>query len=145
MPLTPQPVDQDGKVVPHDHPGILDQDNLIRRVSPQHVVRTADGRRLSSMAFQGASQNGGLSVDLEAQLQEAGEDPLEYVAKPPFIGSVIFRAGSVRELGFSVGYNPLPPDLPHHGEVWGIQTKGHKKSLQNIAQWHRPLTDVSIA
>ncbi|WIY54118.1 hypothetical protein O9Z70_06250 [Devosia sp. YIM 151766] len=144
MPLTPPPVDDNGNVVPHDHDGIVDQDRLIRRVSPQHVVSTASGRRLSTMAFQAASQNGGLSVDLETQLLEDGEDPVTYVAKPPFIGSVVFPAGDVRALGFKVGFNPLPPDLPHHGEIWGVQTKSQKRALQQRATWHRPLADVSL-
>jgi hypothetical protein len=33
-----------------------------------------------------------------------------------------------------VGYDPLP-DNAHHGEVWGIFSKGRQKKLLNSAQW----------
>ena len=144
LPLLPPPTDANGRVIPHDHGGILAADRVIRRISPQHIVQKPEGRRLSSLAFQPASENAGLSVDLEAQVIEAGQNPLVYVAQPPFIGSVAFHVAQVRAAGFQVGFNPLP-DLPFHGEIWGIVTRGHKKAIQGLAQWHRPLPDVELA
>ncbi|MBB4583067.1 hypothetical protein GGE45_005431 [Rhizobium aethiopicum] len=136
LPLASPPLDKNGDVVPHDHPEILDAHGVLRRISPYHFVKDEKapaGRRLSSLAFQASSgENGGMSVDLENSILEAGHDPRQYVVQPPFIGAVRFTAKGLRNLGFKVGYHPVPGN-DHHGEVWGEFTSAKKKQLMALA------------
>lgn len=136
MPLDKPPLDAAGHVDIHDHAGILREHGVIRRISADHLVydEKTGGKRVSTMAF-GASTgpNGGMSVDLENSIVEAGLDPKTFVISPPFLGAVKFTAGSLRDQGFKVGYDPLPTN-PHHGEVWGTFTGSKKRWLQKNAE-----------
>ena len=145
--LSPPPRDAVGSVTPHDHPEILTEDCVIRRISPQFVVPDGSGgKRLSSMAFKPSSKalGGGLSVDLQRQIEEAGLNAIEYVSNPPWIGAVKFIVGPLRTNGFMVGYDPLIPDNPYHGEVWGDFTRNKIKILFGMAQWIVQIPDVAI-
>lgn len=146
MPLSPPPRDDKGQVVEHDHIELLASDIVFRRISREHIKPDADGNlRVSSMAFQESSEpNFGMSVDIEKLIIEAGEDPREYVVRPDWPGSVQFLIGALREMGFRVGFDPLPPDLLYHGEVWGIRTKSQKRALQRAAAWHVAVTGVAL-
>ncbi len=137
MPLDPPPRDNTGEVLPHDHAGIGPADGVIRRISPQHMVDDpkSHGKRPSSMAFQpSAGERGGMSVDLQKLIEEAGLDPKQYVVSPPWIGAVRFAAGALRAEGLKVGYDPLPEN-PYHGQVWGNFTQGLRKKLRGLAEW----------
>jgi hypothetical protein len=146
LPLSLPPADAEGVVTPHDHDGINANDRLIRRISHHYIVVKGGGRRISSAAYQASTTNGGMSVDLDAQIREAGLDPLEYVNSPQHIGSVFLPVGQVRQLGLMVGFNPTKvPDNPYHGEVWGISTKGLQRKVQGLATWHRAVPGVALA
>jgi hypothetical protein len=136
LPLDKPPHDAAGNVEVHDHAGILADHGVIRRISADHLVddEKTGGKRVSTMAF-GASSgvNGGMSVDLEESIAEAGLDPRTFVISPPFLGAVKFTAGALRSQEFKVGYDPIPTN-PHHGEVWGNFTGGKKKWLQRNAE-----------
>lgn len=141
MPLDPPPRDQIGEVVPHDHRGITSDDGVIRRVSHHHLVEDpkAGGKRLSTMAFQASrGDNGGMSVDLQRLIEEAGLDARKFVISPPWIGAVRFAAGALRSEGLQIGYDPVPGN-PYHGEVWGSFTKTLQKKLLNLAEPFVPL------
>ncbi len=152
MPLNPPPRDANGVVIPHDHEGILPNDGIIRRASKQHVIfdPKIEGNRLSSSLFEPSSgHNGGLSVDLQSQIEEAGLIATDFVTNPPFIGSIRFIACQLREEGFKVGYDPIlnQPNLqdnPYHGEVWGNFSKAKKKRLFQLCSWFVPIEKVSI-
>ena len=149
MPLSLPPRDAHGKVIPHDHPGIGSSDGLIRRITAQHIVTEANGRRrLSSMAFNSSSNpNGGMSVDLQAQIEEAGLNCREFltVTSPQCIGAIRFEAGALRERNFQVGFNPQPSN-PHHGEVWGNFTGAMKnRILPGLARWFIEIDGVAIS
>lgn len=146
MPLTPPPRDANGEVKPHNHDGISSGDGVIRRISEQHIVfdPKIGGRRLSSAAFTPSSgPNGGMSVDLERQIEEAGLNPKVHVTSPQWTGSVRFLAGSLRAEGFMVGYDPLPEN-PYHGEVWGNFRKSNQRKLVQLCAWLVPISDTSI-
>lgn len=86
-----------------------------------------------------------MSVDLETQIIEANLDPAEYVNTPKHIGSVFLPVGPVRGLGLQVGFNPIKmPNNPHHGEVWGITSKGLQRKVQALASWHRQIAGVAL-
>ena len=90
MPLAPPPFDSNGEIVPHDHDGILPDDGIIRRISEHWVVydQKLGHKRISSMAFKASSvPNGGMSVDLQREIEEAGLDAKVYVCSPKWIGS----------------------------------------------------------
>lgn len=145
--LSPPPRNAAGQVEPHDHPGILAHDGVIRRISEQHIILDKNGhKRVSTMAFNPSSEihGGGLSVDLQREIEESGRDAMKFVTHPPWIGSVRFTAQQLRKQGFMVGFDPLPPDNPFHGEVWGQFTKGKQKQLLCFAQWFVAIPGVSL-
>jgi hypothetical protein len=138
LPLESPPLDDRGEVIPHDHPGIEAEDGVIRRISPQHMVDDpkTQGRRLSSIAFQASTgHRGGMSIDLQRLIEEAGLDPKAYVLSPPWIGAVRFTAGALRGEGFMVGYDPIPQQNPFHGQVWGNFSKRLQRRLSILAEW----------
>ena len=146
MPLTQPPRDPSGKVVPHDHAGVLPEDGVIRRISLQHVVpdQMRGCHRISSIAFKASSGNGnGMSVDLQCEIEKAGLDPRVYVTTPRWIGSVRILARELRVLSLMVGYHPLESN-PYHGEVWGAFTKVKQDSLRNVCQWFVEIPGVAI-
>lgn len=98
------------------------------------------------MAFQPSSDalGGGLSVDLQREIEEAGRDAVQFVTTPKWIGSVRFTAKQLRKESFIIGFDPLPPGNPFHGEVWGKFTDGKKKQLRRIAQWFVLIPGVSL-
>ena len=147
MPLEPPPRDDDGNVKPHDHAGILRDDGILRRVSEHFIVDDpkTGGRRLSTMAFEASNgPNAGMSVDLQAQIEEAGLDPIQYVTTPQWVGSVRFTAAALRAEEFLVGFDPIPEN-PHHGEVWGKFSKSKKKRLLGMINWFVPIDGVPPA
>lgn len=145
--LSPPPRDALGAVEPHDHAGIQPEHGVIRRISEQQIVSDAAGnRRVSTIAFNPSSRQsgGGLSVDLEAEIEGAGLNAREFVTNPRFVGSVRFTAQQLRGEALQIGYDPLPPDNPYHGEVWGDFTKGKKKRLLQLAVWFVPIEGVEL-
>jgi len=131
------PRDANGIVVPYDDPDIRNGDGLIRHIPEHHIVldKNTGYRRLSTGAFSEFSKPpGGMSVDLERPMIEAGLDPLAMLPNPDF-GAVRLIAGEMRELGHKVGRNPLPQN-PYHGEVWGIGPgRGAKKRIMERSVW----------
>ena len=146
MPLKPPPRDAQGVVIPHDHDEISSDDQIIRRISEQFLVNgeKIGARRISSMAFNPSKgPNGGLSVDLKRQIEEAGLDARQYVTDARWLGSIYFTAGALRENGFLVGSDPLPNN-PYHGEIWGSFTTAQKKILRPLCRWFVRIDNVEI-
>lgn len=146
MPLQPPSLDGGGEVIPHDHAEILPQDGIIRRISEQQLVvdEKTGGRRISSMALKPSSgPNAGLSVDLQRQIEEAGQDARTFVTTPRWVGSIRFEAAQLRELAFMVGYSPQT-DNPFHGEVWGTFSRANQKLLRQRCVWFVQIDNVSI-
>jgi hypothetical protein len=144
VPLS-QPPRNGTVVVPHDHPEILNDDDLIRRISEEQVVTVGGVRRISSIAFQpSAGADGGMSIDIKKSIEEAQLIAVNFVTTPKWIGSVIFKANSPRSLGLLVGYDPQADNL-HHGEVWGAFSKAKSKSIQRSSQWFVEIPEVAVA
>jgi hypothetical protein len=139
MPLQPPARDANGLAVPHDHAEIVADDVLVRRISEQHI---RDGR-ISTMAFQPSTDGGGMSVDIAKLIQEAGLTPQDYVTDERWPCSVFFLAGALRGEGLQVGYDPIEGN-PHHGEVWGIATKGQKNRLRALARWFVRADNIAL-
>jgi hypothetical protein len=151
--LSSPPRDANGRVIPHDDPAILNDDLLIRRINPNHVVDDANlGRkRISTKAIQPSSEpNGGMSVDHERSIRESGNDPAAFVTVPPYTGSIAFAANAARTAKLRVGPDPILPPNPYHCEVWGPDprpnqfTRSQQKALLRAAAWFVAIPGVSI-
>lgn len=146
MPLIQPPRDGDGKTVPHDHEGITADCGIIRRISEYFVVDDdATGqKRISTMAFRASSGDlGGMSVDIEASIVEAGLDPIAHVTSPTWIGSVRFTAQTLRNEQLKVGFDPIDEN-PHHGQAWGQFPKSKQKRLRNSCTWYVAIDGVAL-
>lgn len=145
MPLKPRR-DENGVVIPHDDPDILPEHGIIRRVSEELLVNDEKlgGRRISTFAFNPSSGvNGGLSVDLQNEIEEAGLDAKAYVTTPQWVGSVRIEAQLLRDEGFIIGSDPIESN-PYHGEVWGLFTKGKRRRLLAMCEWFVQIEGVAI-
>jgi hypothetical protein len=144
VPLPP-PRDQNGEVTPHDHPEILANHIVIRRISEKQIVLDRAGqRRISSIAFKPSSGvNGGMSVDIESFIVANGHDPLTFVTTPVWKGSVSFVVELLRRETLQVGYDPVP-DNDCHGEVWGARTRGQWRRVQELAVWYVIIPEVQL-
>ena len=97
------------------------------------------------MAFSPSSgAHGGMSVDLQTQIEEAGCNCHEYVTSPVWLGSVRFEAGALRREGLQVGFHPLDQN-PYHGEVWGNFSNAMKRRLLHLAIWFVEIEGVVIS
>jgi hypothetical protein len=148
VPLSPPPRDAHGEVIPHDHPDIGSTDGVIRRIPEHWIMTESDGRRrLSSLTFSPSSgSNRGMSVDLQAQIEEAGLSCREFIntTTPQCIGAIRFEVGALREFNFMVGFNPQPSN-PHQGEVWGNFTGAMQRQiLPRLASWFLEIEGVFI-
>lgn len=145
--LSQPPRDERGEVIPHDHHEINNVDGLIRRISAHFIVadpKHPGGRKISTMAMRPSSdEDGGVSIDLQNEVELAGLNARAYVTTPEWMGSVCFTAGQVRNEGFKVGYDPLRSN-PHHGQFWGLFPKAKQKALLRAAQWFVEVQGVSL-
>jgi hypothetical protein len=144
LPLTPPPRDANGKVLPHDHPEISNDDGVIRRVAPNQWVYDPKvlGRRVSTAVFRASTgPNSGMSVDLQKLIEEAGLNAKEFVATPRWNGAVRFTASELRGEGLLVGYDPIQGENEYHGEVWGNFTRSVQKRLVSMAKTFVPPKD----
>ena len=120
--------DQDGKIIPHDHPDIFDDDYVLRHIVPPHDLHPDEARnvvRVSSGAYS-ESSDGGMSVDI---LRWMAGDHLDecYYLDDERMGATKVRVGDLRALGLLVGWDP-DNGHPHHGAVWGIK-QAHRRKI----------------
>ena len=145
------PRDETGRVIPHDHSEINNNDEVIRRISEKQIILDKNGNcRISSMAYKDAAKKSGMSVDLKQLIEQDGLDPREYVTTPRWIGSVVFKVADLRGREFMVGYDPITPPSPdpnpYHGEVWSAFSENQAvRRLRGIAEWFVPIPDVNLA
>lgn len=145
--LSDPPRDNEGNVVPHDHPEIEHDDLIIRRVSAQQIVpdvKSPTGRKVSTIVFNPSSEgNGSLSVDLHKSIVAANLDPKAFVTNPRWIGSVYLTAGEFRARSLKVGFDPLVDNI-HHGGVWGVFNRSVKAALLKEARWFVEIDNVDL-
>lgn len=138
------PRDSNGNVIPHDDSDIQPHNGLIRNVNPDYHVVWDDNKqvhRLSTAAFSDSRINGGVSVDLEELMHQAGLANTARIPLHPGWGAVRLETGHVRGLGLKVGRNPITStdpseNNPYHGEIWGVRKrKSIQKQLVQLAVW----------
>lgn len=123
---------QDGKIIPHDHPEIVDDDFVLRHIVPPHDLHpdtTKNIVRVSSGAYSESSDSG-MSVDILRWMTEDGLDECHYLADET-VGATKVRVGDLRLMGLQVGWDP-ESGHPHHGAVWGVK-QSHRRKISRIA------------
>jgi hypothetical protein len=61
--IGPPPRDENGNVIPHDHPEIGKDDEVIRRISERQIILDKDGKQtISSIAYKDAARKNRGSV-----------------------------------------------------------------------------------
>jgi hypothetical protein len=73
-----------------------------------------------------------MSIDIKSSIDAADLDAATFVTSPKWTGSVVFKAGAARGLGFMVGYDPMP-DLNGKTKMAGyeMQKPEHPASLRD--------------
>jgi hypothetical protein len=118
-------------VPPVDDPAIENEDRLLRRIHPNHIVPDdIGGYRVSRAAF-GDSQ---LSIDIHSILLAAGLNENECVRAYDGYGLVSITAGLARQQQQLVYKDPTPQN-PAHGIVEGKKTGVVKKAFVGQCQW----------
>lgn len=145
------PRDSNGLVTPHDDPDIGEDDELFRYIDPKnHLVecKNTGSKRLSSGAFSESRKDApyrGMSVDIEQKMIEDAVDPKDRLPDSSW-GIVRLNAGEMRSFKFKVGSDPIDPQNPQHGEVWGIgkgmRKKKVKKAIMENIRWEKKAQGV---
>ena len=132
--LQPPPRDDTGRVVPHDHPGILDGFLIVRGVTERHFANAGGQLKISTMLMQPSSgSNGGMSMDVGPLINWKTKGLQNLIVERGWIGAVVLEVEKIRALDLMVGWDPLD-DNPAHGEVWGNFTRSKKKALLACAK-----------
>jgi hypothetical protein len=123
--------DPNGKIVPHDHPEILDDDWVLRHILPRDLHPDAAKKvvRVSSAAY--SEGDGGMSVDILRWMAEVHLDECYYLADET-VGATKIRVGDLRILGLQVGWDPDAGHV-HHGAVWGIKDQKQRRKIARSA------------
>ena len=134
--------DNNGRVVPHDDPTSIPDDELLVRNIHEFQDNPGADPRPSSGSFsptnKGKDPYEGMSVDMLSRLKACGVDQKTRWG-PNHVGSVVIRAGDLRQLGLKIGpdpsdYDGKDPDH-YHANVWGVKPR-HKKKIRASAQWY---------
>ena len=138
-------------VTPYDDPSIADSNDLIRLIFAGHLVTGKHGnKRVSSKAFNPASEGNGLSVYIKKLLDDDGK-AINEVWGEKSLGCVVFTAGDARGLGLYVGKTPRP-DNKYHGDAWLVDENGEAKkfgrqlrqALKGKSNWLIPIPGVIL-
>jgi hypothetical protein len=125
--------DQDGKILPHDHPEILDDDYVIRHIVPLSDLHNDIVRKVTRVASGAYSESsdGGMSVDIQRWMFAAGLDDFHYLADETE-GATLLRVGDLRAMGMQVGWDP-DGGHAHHAAVWGITNSSQRRKIAKLA------------
>jgi hypothetical protein len=125
MPAAP-PRDLNGNIEPHDHADILDNDYVLRHITPRdlHYDAAKSVTRVASGAYSESSE-GGMSVDILRWMAQDGLDECFYLADET-VGAAKILVRDLRALGLLVGWDPDSGHC-HHGAVWGVRQKVRRK------------------
>jgi hypothetical protein len=124
-----------------DDASISDQDQLLRRIPPQHLVFDSNkgAYRPSSAAFDDSPDGSPMSVLIADVMLQEGRSPLAALKGHPDFSLVSIKAGLVRQCGQKIVRNPLPQEKAH-GLVVGKKTNSVRKRLARNAIWIKLVT-----
>jgi hypothetical protein len=124
-----------------DDPTIRDDDRLFRAVTPQFIVREADGTlRPSSAAFTAEE----LSVNIASVMAAQGRPPAETLNNFPGWSLTSITPGAIRRYDAEKGEShPVvrdadPPHDPAHGLVLGRKSRGFANTMTRAHRWIVP-------
>jgi hypothetical protein len=119
-----------------DDPGIRDNDQLLRRIPPKHVVPDQNSGllRLSSAAFEDDKDGAPMSVYCRTAIESASSNVDRVMAGHEGYGLVELGAGVFRECDQTVHPDPIPEESAHT-VICGEKTHGRRKRFAREAQW----------
>lgn len=143
--LRPPPRDEHGRVVPHDHDQILNDDYVVRGISEHEIARNKNPPRLKSSLYQTSTIGDppGMSVDHKPSMQTDNVIMETRYRGGKWLGAVLLNVGFLRGLGLQIGYSPIP-DNPYHCEVFGNITGSLKKEIRDNASWIVPIEGIQL-
>lgn len=86
-----------------------------------------------------------MSIDLKSQIECDNIDPIQFVTTPRFIGSILMCVEAIRNMQLRVGFDPIIPDNPYHGQAWGVFNKNTERLMRHSSQWYVEIPNVSIS
>jgi len=111
---------------------ILDNDNLLRRIHPEHIHEESNGtKRPASSAFTNTGGTKEMSVNVEKKLEHS-KDALHGHTK--YKALVRFTASFARTLGQDVIHSPQKEDISH-ADVVGKITKQIQRKFAKQCIW----------
>ena len=125
----PDPDYQDDRTIP-------DSERLLRRIFPGWYVpdpKVVLGRRVTSQAFQNASNGTGMSVHLASVLASLGLADQSVLRGYDGYGLAQITAGLARQWGQRLARRP-EPDWPAHAEVLGNKAKPVQRAFAAAAK-----------
>ena len=114
-----------------DDKTILDADRLLRRISPQQIIRECGKVRPSSAAFKDKE----LSVNIESLMVEQCRELEESLAGHSGFSLASIRAGDVRKHNLPIVKDTDPPNDPAHGLVLGKKRGSFSKAMTLSCEW----------
>lgn len=143
------PVDENGQILPHDHPDLEGERRMLRGIAQQHIVYDANYncQRLSSALFRNSPKRQGyLSFNSQRCIEAKGDDSVEYMAGRGWVGVVSMSVAHFRTFDpadqpadrWKIGMVPLPdeqPPDPCHGAVWGTISEGRANQIRRAVDW----------
>lgn len=146
------PLDEFGQILPHDHPDLIGDHRIIRRINSYWVVpdENLGCQRLSSAVFKHNPKQGHLSFDSERCILSIPSDPSTYVTDDTWIGALAIAVADFRtfdptpdddEKVWKIGMVPIEGNKCHGG-VWGKISDGVSKDIQRKAEWLVPIPGV---
>ncbi len=120
-----------------DNPSILDDDNIWRRIPPQHLIEDSNalgGYRISSAAFDDSPDGTPMSGFWERLHQQMGLNENDALSGHENFSLASFKAKLARQLEQGIQHDPTE-DAPAHVLVFGPKRKPIKRGLAAGAHW----------
>jgi hypothetical protein len=120
--------------MPADDGSVGDDETLLRHFPPVFWIldKLTGTHRLSSQAFsQSTRPPGGMSVNREMPMRDAGLEPTHFLPAPEF-GLARLVARDLRAMTLVIRATPITGN-PFHAEVWGLR-KAIQRRLAETAE-----------
>ena len=122
---------------PNDRPddrSILDEERLLRWVTPSQIIPEEGGLRISSAAF----NNPELSVNIETLMVLQGRKPESLLDALPGFALTSIKAKQVRAFDLPIVLDCEPPEDPAHALVLGKKSKSFTNEMKRSHVWVVP-------
>lgn len=134
--------DHEGRAIPYNSVDILNSDRLIRGITANHIRNGRVSSSLYKSSSRARDPYRGWSVDLYKLAKTRDYSSGKY------LGAVQFQASVPRDLGLSVGFDPVVGNGAH-SQLWNVPDHGPLKNsqsrqLRQNAEWYASIPDVEL-